>query len=332
MNKLYRPHELVQYYLYYFLEQAKQAGKEGEIGKWGKKKNELAKRFWSRLEQMEDQTITPVDTYQSINDISLEDLTRKYLTPGIPVIIKGAAKEWGAIKKWNLDFFANNYGDTMLPFLESKGEGDNRYVEKRVDEICREIGNGSRKYVKFSNVILKNKELRDDFDIKQIERINSVKKHVPASIQLFMGGPGTKTTIHTALSNVTFVQVYGTKRWLTLPKEWTPIMNPLVDREPQFMADDYICDVESPKIKHLTRKMPFKEVFLEAGDVYFNPAFLWHHVANDSTSIGVAFRWVSYRAVMRAPILTSLVMMSQLPTIMKLLDHTKGKYFPTKYP
>lgn len=328
MDNIYNRQEAAKFYFYYYLEQM--MCKEGIVGKYGQKKTELAKRFWDRLEKLPDQPMGIVDTYLP-GQISHEDLVRKYISQGIPVILKGAAKEWGAVKRWSPEFFAERYGDTKLPFLASKGEAGAVYEERRVDEICKEIRSGSRKYVKFSNLLLKNRELLDDFDVAQIEKINSVK-HMPSSIQLFMGGAGTKTTIHTALSNVTFVQTHGIKRWLTLPKEWTPVMNPLVDREPQFMADDYICDVESEAIKHLTRKMPFKVVLLEAGDIYFNPAFLWHHVNNDTTSIGVAFRWMSYKALIRNPVLTSLVLLSQVPMMLRLDQHTKGQYFPNKWP
>lgn len=329
MKDLIRKQELAQYYLYYFMEQL--MCQKDYVGKFGQKKNELAERFRERLAQMDDQEIVPVDTYNSLDELSHEDLLKKYIGPGVPVIIKGGAKEWGATKKWDLEFFRENYSETLLPFLPSKGEGEAIYEERRVDEICREIQNGSRKYVKFSNFLLKNKEMLKEFDVKQIEKINSVKYH-PSSVQLFMGGAGTKTTIHTALSNVTFVQVHGTKRWLTLPKEWTPVLNPIVDHEPQLMADDYIYDIGKKEIEFLTRKMPFKEVLLEPGDIYFNPAYLWHHVENVTTSIGVAFRWISYKAIMRSPVLTSLVLLSQLPFSFKMTDHTKGNYFPNRWP
>jgi hypothetical protein len=325
---LYSNKELIQFYFNYLVEQT--ICQEEKVTRFGRRKDELAKKFWERLEKMDDQIVTPVDTFR-LDQITHDELVRKYIEPGIPVILKGAAKDWGAVKNWSLDYFKLHYGDVSLPFLASKGEAGAIYEEKRVEEICEEIKNGSRKYVKFSNFLLKNNKLLSDFDVSQIEKINSVK-YLPSSIQLFMGGAGTKTTIHTALSNVTFVQVHGIKRWLTLPREWTPIMNPIVDRQPQFMAHDYICDVESDKIKHLTRKMPFKEVLLEPGDIYFNPAFLWHHVNNDTTSIGVAFRWISYKAIAKAPILSSLVILSQIPSILKIFDHTKGEYFPTKWP
>lgn len=37
--------------------------------------------------------------------------------------------------------------------------------------------------------------------------------------------------------------------------------------------------------------MPYYDFTLEAGDIFFNPPCWWHHVMNETMSIGIGFRW-----------------------------------------
>jgi len=294
------------------------------------KKENMANKFLERIEDWPETDIQPVDTYQSIDDISPHEFLTKYVIPGKPVVIKGVAKQWPCVKNWSLKYFEDKFGDEMLPFLESQ-TGEYNYVEYPLRQICHEISNGSRKYAKFSNLILKHPELVDDFD-REFMNSTCAVRNLESSIQLFIGGAGTTTNIHTAISNVSFIQVHGNKRWLTLPKEWTPVLNPVVDTQPQFMANEFFDNLNSEENSYITKKLPFIEVNLEAGDFFFNPAWTWHAVENTSTSIGVAFRWVPFRALIQSPILSAMVVLKQLSYMLNMKNHTKGQYFPTKWP
>jgi len=294
------------------------------------KKEDMAHKLLERISQSEEIPIQQVDTYNSMEELGESNFLLNYVIPGKPVVIKGMAKDWPCVKNWSLDYFSEKFGDEKLPFLESQ-TGEYNYVEYPLRDICKEIEDGSRKYAKFSNLILKYPELINDFD-RDFMNSTCAVRNLESSIQLFIGGAGTTTNIHTAISNVSFVQVHGNKKWLTLPKEWTPVLNPVVDTQPQFMASEFFNNLNSDENKHITKKLPFIEVNLEAGDFFFNPAWTWHAVENTSTSIGVAFRWVPLRAAIQSPILTTMVILKQLGYVFNMKNHTKGQYFPEKWP
>lgn len=303
-------------------------GPRKSTGHFGKKKDALARTFQERLKQRDKLNITPVDTY---TDLSREDFIKNYLLPGKPVLIKGAAKNWPAVGKWSHHFFAENYPEATQPFVspESKGYGQE---ELNFKEIAKHIDNGSKSYVKFSNFLHKTPNAELDFDYSLLDKYKAVK-HIPSSKQLFMGAKGTHSTIHAALANVFFVQIYGTKRWLLFPEELAPVINPQVDRQPHFLAQEELLYPNTPENEELFARFGFKEVIMEPGDFYFNPAFCWHYVENLSVSIGIGFRWIPFRAIWRSPLLASVILMAQYPSaFIRAFQNPRGIFFPKRWP
>ncbi|WP_127718507.1 cupin-like domain-containing protein [Halobacteriovorax sp. HLS] len=223
-----------------------------------------------KLEKNDDTIIKKVDTYK-MGELSDADFIKNYVLPGKPVVIKSVAKNWPCCKEWSLDFFRQNYGEENLPFLDSNSD-DYIYKEAPLKQICEDIEAGSTKYAKFSGLILKYPKLLDYFD-KTFMKSTLAVRHLESSVQLFIGGKKSSTNIHTAISNVSFIQVHGNKKWLTLPKDWTPILNPIIDTQPQFMADPIFNNLDENSRKGIIAKLPFIKVELEAGDFFFNPAY-----------------------------------------------------------
>ncbi len=326
MEGIYSKTDKFKYFSYWYLEQI--FGPKNSTGFFGRKKNSLAEKFQERLKQRPKIKTVPVDTY---TELSQEDFVKNYLLPGKPVLIKGAAKNWPAVGKWSHHWFAENYPESTQPFVDpaTKGYGQTELTFK---EIASEIDSGSAKYVKFSNFLHKTPGAEKDFDLSLLEKYKAVK-NLPSSKQLFMGGNGTHSTIHAALANVFFVQIYGTKRWLLFPEELTPVINPQVDRQPHFLAQEELLYPDSEENQELFSRFPFQEVIMEAGDFYFNPAFCWHYVENKSISIGIGFRWIPLRAFYRSPLLSAVILMSQYPAaIFRAFQNPRGKFFPKRWP
>lgn len=326
MNDIYSKREKLKYFAYWWIEHI--FGPRKSLGFFGKKKDQMALIFQARMLNREKIEISPVDTY---TDLSREDFIKNYLLPGKPVLIKGAAKNWPAVGKWSPAFFAEKYPDSTQPFVtpDSKGYG---HTEMTFKEIAKEIESGSENYVKFSNFLHKTPGAEKDFDLSLLDKYRAVK-HIPSSRQLFMGAKGTHSVFHAALANVFFIQVYGTKRWLLFPEELAPVINPQVDRQPHFLAQEELFLPSTPANEELFSRFGFKEVIMEPGDFYFNPAFCWHYVENLSTSIGIGFRWVPFRALYRSPLLSSVILMSQYPaSFMRAFQNPMGKFFPKRWP
>lgn len=326
MKDIYSTREKYLYYFCWLMEHI--FGPRKGQGMFGRKKDSLALRFQERLLKRPPAKTVPIETFDQLSE---EEFLNKYVLTGRSVLIKGAAKNWPAVGKWSHHWFAENYPNETQPFVdpETKGYG---YKELSFKEIAAEIDKGSQSYVKFSNFLHKTPGAENDFDMSLIEKYKLVK-NVPSAKQLFMGAAGTRSGIHAALANVFFVQIFGHKRWLLIPEEWTPILNPQVDRQPHFLVQEELLFPDNPDKAELFKRFEFVEVNMEPGDFYFNPAFCWHYVDNKTPSIGIGFRWIPVRAAFRSPILTSFILLSQYPfSIIRAFGNPRGVFFPKRWP
>lgn len=328
LSDIYSTQEKLKYFSYWGLEHLF-GPRNSQLGFFGRKKENLAHLFQKRLiEKRPKFKIRPLETYTNISD---QDFIENFLLPGKPVIIKGAAKNWPAVGKWSPRWFAENYPESKQPFADPKNKGYGARI-LTFREIADEIEAGSDHYLKFSNFLHVTPGAENDLDLSLIQKWKVVK-NIPSSRQLFMGGKGTHSVIHAALAHVFFVQIYGTKRWLIVPEEWAPIINPQIDRQPHFLGQEELLVKPDEGDHPIFSRFEFKEVILEPGDFYFNPAFCWHYVENVTTSIGIGFRWVPMRAIFKSPLLSSIILMSQYPaSFLRAYQNAKGDFFPRRYP
>src|SRR5579872_586383 len=84
-------------------------------------KNLISKLYDDKIERF--YTNSPFKTYipsNAVRSIDISDLTKDkfvLLTNNFttPLVVKGFLKDSRAVNEWNLDFFADNYGETELP-------------------------------------------------------------------------------------------------------------------------------------------------------------------------------------------------------------------------
>src|SRR5215831_17994314 len=62
------------------------------------------------------------------SNLSYEAFIHEYVKRNRPVIITDAAKDWPALKTWNLEYFKARYGDVVLP-------GKSMRVRDMIDEM-----------------------------------------------------------------------------------------------------------------------------------------------------------------------------------------------------
>jgi ribosomal protein L16 Arg81 hydroxylase len=327
MRDLFSTPEKLEYFLCWWMEAAF-GPRKGAVGRFGKQKDRLAKKFRERLtSQRSKWTLKSVPAYSSL---SPDDFVESFARPGKPVLIRGAAKSWQAIGKWTPRYLAERFPDRCLPLVDP--ESQLRHRMATFAEVAEAIETNSRHTVKFSNFLHLHPEAEEDFDLSLIDRYKGVW-HLGNTRQLFVAGQGTDTGMHAEMANVSFVQIQGRKRWLLLPEEWSPVINPQVDRQPYFLAQEdlvYPRDLEGDEV---FSRLEFTEVILEPGDLFFNPAFNWHYVENLTATIGVGFRWTPLRSLYKSPLLSSIILSSQYPPpITTVLGNSRGQFFPRKWP
>ena len=90
-----------------------------------------------------------------------------------------------------------------------------------------QVQNGGGKYMRFSPLLEKFPELLDDFDHAFFKRMSGNSWGI--TYQLFMGGIGTFTPMHNAMTSFFFVNICGRKRWELISNQYLAVMNPSAD-------------------------------------------------------------------------------------------------------
>ena len=229
-----------------------------------------------------------------VTNISDHELKKNYIDKGIPVVMVGKAKEWDCVKKWSPDWLLENYCDDKVSIFNASIQ-EMTDVNYSVEEtILKDVLNAMKegdtsKYSRFNRLLYDHPGLIEDFDWKWLyNRRNTISSG--KTFQVFIGGKGTRTTLHSASEHNLFTQVYGSKHWYLYPPENDVIFEPPVTRTPYFHS---MFDPESPNLEVFpnAKYLQAWECKLEAGDVLFNPPSWWHQVTNLDDSIGVGFRW-----------------------------------------
>lgn len=231
-------------------------------------------------------------------DLSLEDFKKNYLQKGVPVILEGAAKDWGCVKKWSLDYFNELHGDDRIVIADQINI-DNPYEETTLSDVIEGIKGGNGKYYRFYPLLERHPEHVKDFDYKWLRNRRN-KGTVFEAFQVFIGGDKTYTPLHNANQCNLFTQVVGEKTWRLYHFHDTAIIDPdparNVYRDAPFKIakgpfNPFEPDYESPY--NLYQYLDSYSVHLKPGDVLWNPPYYWHTVQNKGNSIGVGYRWLT---------------------------------------
>lgn len=261
----------------------------------------------------------PVDRVEGLSAAAFH---RHYQRHGRPVVLKGAAKGWPCVGTWSLDYFKAHYAEVPIRLADSEGINGHHLrgeaVTLTMAEIIARIEAGGPEYIRFEPFLDNARELEDALDVSLLERLRAPGSF-GSGYHLFMGGEGSVTYLHNAITSNLFVQVYGPKRWYLYPAYYTPAIQPPAKRAAYNYSyvDIHAPDPEAfPAFEHIDGYV----VDLEPGDVLYNPPFMWHQVENPGPSIGVAYRYSDARRALGAsPMLSLLRAMGTNPPIWRAL-------------
>jgi ribosomal protein L16 Arg81 hydroxylase len=258
-------------------------------------------------------------------DLSAEDFKEKYLKHNIPVIMKGAAKNWTCLKSWRPEVLIKNFGSDVVDLINaSPGDHENlSYDLKQVTfgDVLEDITKEKPQYYsRFNQMLHFHPELVEDLDMEWMQK----RRHWYGNgktFQVFIGGTGTYTHLHSAAEHNLFVQVMGKKQWIMYPPEFSVFLRPLVTRNPYFHSAFHPDQPDYRKFPEMEFADRY-EFELEEGDVFFNPPCWWHHVKNPQASIGVGFRWFEMITNLKScPVQTLLTLCAVNPPIFYAMIH-----------
>jgi AMMECR1 domain-containing protein len=201
-----------------------------------------------------------------------------------PKVLRGAAKEWSALSKWTPQFFAEKFGDLIVPIrkFDKPGVG---YQPSNVSMSIREylkywcsLGNTEPKEILYFANWLYEKEgsfLNNDFNLP-ICFTNDLIDLLPKSLQyprrwLFWGHQYCSTPGHvdTLYTSAWLAMIIGRKRVRMVSPEYSQCYPILQDLDsPQSIE---FCEFH---------KIPIVEEVIEPGDILFIPGGWLHHVTS----------------------------------------------------
>ncbi|MFT6145663.1 MAG: hypothetical protein ACJAZO_003250 [Myxococcota bacterium] len=256
-------------------------------------------------------------------DLSPAEFHARYYRTGTPVVMRGVAKDWAAVREWSPAWLAERHGDLTLSVTDGDTTGGTHNVEeillRRYMAMVEDAD--TSKYLRFGNLLHQLPELLQDFDLDTLFRYRS-KIRLGASIGVFIGAIGTRTSLHAVPTENLFVQVHGIKRWTVYDASSDPALRPVTSRSMYYWSD---FDAEAPDAKRFPAApyLDWYDFELHPGDVLYNPASNWHQVTNLTASIGCGFRWMSPMAPRRNFTQWLLFFLATNPSVLYLVRNRR---------
>lgn len=264
-----------------------------------------------------------------------ENLTEKefksyYLKRGIPVVLKGAAKNWKSVREWDLNYIKDLHGEDEVPVIHATDptKGIETILLK---ELIERLQNGDKTpYFRYYNLMSKHPEHLAEIDLEWIKGYVHKNRYFE-SFQAFLGGTDTRTELHNAHISNFFVQIHGIKEWVLYPNYFVPFIDPPstlngIYRSTPIRAGGKPFNPFSPDFEGYPyfQYLDGYKVKLEAGDVLYNPPHMWHAVSNKTETIGLGFRWANmWDAFTTSPVYYLLDVLSYRPNYFKSLKMTR---------
>jgi cupin-like protein len=153
-------------------------------------------------------------------------------------------------------------------------------------------------------------------DLSFVNRFGHTNRHIPwqrnVLARMYVGGPGTATSLHCAGVSNLFVQIYGQKKWVLISPRFTPFMYPAPTRGINWQSRVDFRDPDDARCP-LYRFVDRYETVLEPGDVLWNPPFVWHGVMNLTESIAVSLWWTTVTRAFKNNVLLSTLTLCGRP-------------------
>lgn len=267
------------------------------------------KRFFENLESRIDKQCrrygpAPILEVPEVRgqDIGVEEFQKIYLSSNTPVLIKGMAKDWPAVKNWSLDYFKQNYGHEVVPTRLRGNELNEealRYVDMPLAKLIDNIYEGGYFFSgHVEDIFNRNPHLREEINVPILQKYLCVGKISKImSTQTFISGPGTRSGFHcTGVPNL-FIMVHGVKEWTFVNPKHSLFMYPAARKDMFYSMSEIDWNQSYEDLDKagfpLYKYIPKYFARLEAGDVLFSPQWWWHAINTTAPSIGVATRCVN---------------------------------------
>jgi hypothetical protein len=257
-------------------------------------RNRLKKRDWQIAMYRKLHRLHPnAKEIERRHRLSRASFLSDYYSTNRPVIITGMMEDWPALRKWNLDYLEERFGDREIDVQYGRNAGDNYEIERekfikklKFAEFIREVrsaGVTNDFYLTANNNPNSKKALPELWDdiVQLPEYLNGANR---LNGFFWMGPAGTITPFHHDLTNNFMAQVYGRKRVKIAPSWDMPLMNN------NFHV---FCQVDGrqrpPTPDAALDEAQILECILSPGEILFLPIGCLHFVEGIDVTMTVSF-------------------------------------------
>ena len=267
--------------------------------------------------------LRPIDT---VDTISPEDFTEKYLKPRRPLVIKGLTKTWPARDKWTPEYLKEVVGNKVVPLYDNSKADPSKPInsaaaEMPFDEYIDLIKSKPTELrIFFFNIFKQAPQLLNDIVLPK-DLMGGFIESMPA---MFFGGSNSVAFLHydIDLPHIFHTHFGGRKHVILFENKWKRRLYCLPNAT--YALEDY--DVANPD----TKKFPAlegvegTEVFLEHGDTLFMPTGYWHWMKYIDGSYSLSLRAWDASLTRKAASLYNLAMKGGVDSLLKMTF--KGDY------
>ena len=226
-----------------------------------------------------------------------------------PVVIKGLIKDTDAVKNWSAEHFQEKYGDTKLLTLRKPANTGGAYTSfnESLDFTHIPLKDSIKDMLEGKEILYVNNvtqifhdypNLVDELNLDTLKTAEpKISPKTWLKINMFMGGPGTGSSLHCAVGGNFFFNVHGRKKWVLIHPKYSKFLKSTPSKDFEFVISGYDMENQSEILK----KIPKYEVILEPGDVLYVASWWWHYVKNMTDfTIGCSVRdhsayWQSFK-------------------------------------
>ncbi|HSP99173.1 MAG TPA: cupin-like domain-containing protein [Candidatus Dormibacteraeota bacterium] len=234
--------------------------------------------------------MTPIER---IDPPSVAEFQARYVKASRPVILRGAIRDWPAVRLWSGDYFKRRYGDREVPVARARdgslyeSKSGVHFETIRIADYIDRLAPGQP--IDLFMFFRIHEVLPDLFDdIVRPPYCSDVRWF---RSRLWFAGPDTKSPLHRDLPENLYAQVVGHKTFVMLDKRLTRMVHrhSFLSGVPNFSP----IDAEAPDLARYPRfrDAPLMVAELEPGDLFYIPSFWWHQGHSVDTSMSLSLWW-----------------------------------------
>ncbi len=270
----------------------------------------------------------PVDR---VKNITKEEFIEKYYKPQRPVLIEELTKDWGAFKKWNLDYIQERSGDQVVPLYNNEPAKGKESVYAPVKEmklaeyieILKTKPTDLRMF--FYNILDSMPELLDDFEYPEIGL--KFFKRLPA---LFFGGGKSKVFMHydIDLPDNLHIHFQGHKS-VTL---FSPEQTKYLYKVPFSIHNIDKINMDNPDFEKYPALQYAEgiQADMKHGDALYMPSRYWHYIKYLDGGFSMTLRALPRRPKNVATMLYNVFIMRHFDNLMRNVSGDKWLNYKEK--